>query len=451
MDIESTWKAVVSELELSISPVYFSTWIRPLTLASLETINETNQLATILCPSPYHEQSIKSRYQDQIQRSLERVTGKVTSIAYVQGKDPKPSPKKETSAPLFEQIETDRPRGRNNLNPRLTFDTYVVGSSNNFAHAAAQGVAKSPGKRYNPLFIYGGVGLGKTHLMHAVGHIIAEDHPDWTIMYLSAETFVNDLISSIQNKRAATFKKKYRSVNVLLVDDIQFIAGKEAMQEEFFHTFNELYMSERQIILTSDRPPQEIARLEERLSSRFMGGLMVDVQSPDFETRMAILSQKNLDLDLKIPPEALSLIAERGSTNIRELEGLLQGIIAKADAQRSEVSAELVRDYFGTSSERRSRRLRPSSIINKTAQYFNFKPAEILGASRKAPLVRARHITAHLLKLELRLPYEQIGDLLGGRDHTTIMHGVEKIEGLIAREPELGRTIADIKQLLAVE
>jgi chromosomal replication initiator protein len=450
MDIESTWKAVLAELELSVSPVYFSTWIRPLSLASLETVNETSQIATILCPSPYHEQTIKSRYQDQIQRSLERVTEKTTSIGYVQGKDPKPV-KKEAASPLFEQVETDRPRGKNNLNPRLTFDTYVVGSSNNFAHAAAQGVAKSPGTRYNPLFIYGGVGLGKTHLMHAVGHVIAADHPDWTITYLSAETFVNDLISSIQNKRAATFKKKYRSVNVLLVDDIQFIAGKEAMQEEFFHTFNELYMSERQIILTSDRPPQEIARLEERLSSRFMGGLMVDVQSPDFETRMAILSQKNADLKLSIPPEALSIIAERGSTNIRELEGLLQGIMAKADAQRSEVTAELVRDYFGASSERRSRRLRPSSIINKTAQYFNFKPAEIVGQSRKAPLVRARHIAAHLLKIELRLPYEHIGDLLGGRDHTTIMHGVEKIEALIAREPELGRTIADIKQLLAVE
>lgn len=452
MEIESTWKAVLAELELSVSSVYFSTWIKPLSLASLEVVNEGNLLATILCPSAYHEQTVRSRYQEQIKRTIERITGKTASIEYVLGKDPAPTnSKKAVSSPLFEQVESDRPRGKNNLNPRLTFETYIVGSSNNFAHAAAQGVAKSPGTRYNPLFIYGGVGLGKTHLMHAVGHVIAQDHPDWTIMYLSAETFVNDLISSLQNKKTATFKKKYRSVNVLLVDDIQFIAGKEAMQEEFFHTFNELYMSERQIILTSDRPPQEIARLEERLSSRFMGGLMVDVQSPDFETRMAILSQKNLDLKLEIPVEALSIIAERGSTNIRELEGLLQGIIAKADAARGPVTAELVRDYFGTSNERRSRRLRPTSIVAKTAQYFNFKPAEILGQSRKAPLVRARHIAAHLLKVELRLPYEQIGDLLGGRDHTTIMHGVEKIESLIAKEPELGRTIADIKQLLAVE
>ena len=327
----------------------------------------------------------------------------------------------------------------------MTFESYVVGGSNNFAYAAAQGAAKSPGTRYNPLFIYGGVGLGKTHLMQATGHAIYKDHPDWNIMYISAETFGSDLIASLQNKKTAAFKKKYRAPNVLLVDDIQFIAGKEYIQEKFFHTFNELYMSQRQVILTSDHPPQEISKLEERLSSRFMGGLMVDVQSPDFETRVAILTQKCEALKISIPSEAISLIAERTTTNIRELEGALQGIYAKALPSGGEITSDIVREYFGAEKERRSQRIRPNSIINKTAQYFMFKPTELTGESRKAPLATARHTAMYLLYKELTIPYEQVGRLFGGRDHTTIMHAVEKIEEKIKTDPAMAKIIADIK------
>lgn len=453
MDVAQTWKAVLTELALSISPVHFSTWIKPLSLISLEQAGEGEVLATFLCPSPYHRQILTERYQGQIVRSLERITEKRASVAYTIGRDSTAGPTSpQIASPLFEQPGFQaKPSGTHNLNPRLTFDTYIVGSSNNFAHAAAQGVANSPGTRYNPLFIYGGVGLGKTHLMHAIGHAIYSDHPDWNILYLSAETFVNDLINSLQTKKTASFKKKYRSVNVLMVDDIQFIAGKEAMQEEFFHTFNELYMSQRQIILTSDRPPQEISRLEERLSSRFMGGLMVDVQMPDFETRMAILSQKNKDLGLNIPTDILSLVAERPMSNIRELEGALQNVIARTMAGGGSISPEAVREMMGTSSEHRSRHVRPTHIIAKTAEYFSYKPGEITGASRKAPLVRARHLAAYLLKNELQLPYERIGEALGGRDHTTIMHGVEKMERELLSDPALGKMAADIKQLLARE
>lgn len=445
MDIVSIWKAVLGELEISVSPVYFPTWIKPLSIASVESLSPDSQLVTILCPSGYHQNMISQRYQAQIQRSMERITGKKTELAYIIGKDPA-SPKKEMAAPLFEQKQSlPAGEGKHNLNPRLTFETYVVGGSNNFAYAAATGVSKSPGTRYNPLFIYGGVGLGKTHLMQAIGHAIYRDHPDWDIMYISAETFGSDLIASLQNKKTAAFKKKYRSPNVLLIDDIQFIAGKEYTQEEFFHTFNELYMSERQIVLTSDRPPQEIPKIEERLSSRFMGGLMVDIQSPDFETRVAILTQKCEALKLSIPSEAISLIAERTTTNIRELEGALQGILTKALPFGGEITSDIVREYFGAERERRTQRIRPSSVINKTAQYFSFKPTELTGASRKAPLAEARHTAMYLLYKDLNLPYEQVGRLFGGRDHTTVIHAVEKIADKIKTDPAMAKIIADIK------
>ncbi len=447
MDIMSTWNAVLAELELTISPVYFPTWIKPLSIASLEKLSDDTQLVTILCPSSYHQSMVSQRYQGQIQRSLERIGGIKTELAYVIGKDPG-SLSTQISTPLFDPTPSSTTRGvggSHNLNPRLTFETYVVGGSNNFAYAAAQGAAKSPGTRHNPLFIYGGVGLGKTHLMQAIGHAIYKDHPDWNIMYISAETFGSDLIASLQNKRTAAFKKKYRAPNVLLIDDIQFIAGKEYTQEEFFHTFNELYMSERQIVLTSDRPLQEIPKIEERLSSRFMGGLMVDIQSPDFETRVAILTQKCVALEISIPAEAISLIAERTTTNIRELEGALQGILTKALPSGGEITSDIVREYFGAEHERRTQRIRPNTVITKTAQYFSFKPTELMGSSRKAPLTAARHTAMYLLYNDLQLPYEQVGRLFGGRDHTTVIHAVEKIAEQLKTDPNMAKIIADIK------
>lgn len=445
MDIISTWSAVLAELELSISPVYFPTWIKPLSIESLEKVSGESQLVTILCPSSYHQTMVSQRYQGQIQRSLERICGLKTEVAYVIGKDSSAG-LAQPPAPLFEPPKrAAEGEGHHNLNPRLTFETYVVGGSNNFAYAAAQGAAKTPGTRHNPLFIYGGVGLGKTHLMQAIGHAIYKDHPDWNIMYISAETFGSDLIASLQNKKTPAFKKKYRAPNVLLIDDIQFIAGKEYIQEEFFHTFNELYMSQRQIVLTSDKSPQEIVKLEERLSSRFMGGLMVDIQSPDFETRVAILTQKCEALSLNIPAEAISLIAERTTTNIRELEGALQGILTKTLPSGGEITSDMVREFFGAERERRTQRIKPNSVIAKTAQYFAFKPTELTGASRKAPLTAARHTAMYLLYNDLGLPYEQVGRLFGGRDHTTIIHAVEKIADKLKTDPDMAKIIADIK------
>lgn len=450
MDKDAVWKAVLTDLKLSLSPVNYSTWIKPLELEAVEGAGE-GYVITIKCPAAYHQQMLETRYLGQIKKICERVSNAKVEIATKVGRNSSDQTK-DKAAPLFETLNAAIKKrvetGQHNLNPRLTFETYVVGASNNFAYAAAAGVAKSPGTRYNPLFIYGGVGLGKTHLMHSVGHAIYAEHPDWEIMYLSAETFGNDLISSLQNKRTAQFKKKYRTPNVLLVDDIQFIAGKEYIQEEFFHTFNELYMSQRQIILTSDKPPQEISKLEERLSSRFMGGLTVDVQMPDFETRMAILNQKCGVLGVQVPPEALSIIAERAVTNIRELEGTLQAIISRSVAAGGEVTSEIAREYFGAEKERRSQRVRPAAVISKVSQYFSFKPSELTGPSRKAPLAMARHVAMYVLYSDLNIPYEQIGMLFGGRDHTTIMHAVEKIGEKLKIDPGMGKVVADIKHEL---
>lgn len=451
MEINDAWKSVCAEMELSVSPVHYKAWVKPLELESLEELPDSRSLATIKCPSPYHQHMVEQRYQGQIRKSLEKLIEREIEIVFIVGKTSNTIKEKEVETPLFSQQSKAKPveaTGKHNLNPRLTFDTYVVGASNNFAHAAAQGVVKSPGKKYNPMFIYGGVGLGKTHLMHAVGHELYKLHPDWRILYMSTETFTNELVGSLQSKKVATFKKKYRSCDVLLVDDIQFIAGKEFIQEEFFHTFNELHMSERQIILTSDRPPQEIAKIEERLSSRFMGGLTVDIQQPDYEMRMAILNQKAAELGEETAPEAIAMIAEKAQTNIRELEGIFRRISALADLRGGSITGELVREFFGVEKERRTQRIRPNSIVAKTAQYYSYKSSDLTGKSRKAPLVSARHVAMYLMKDELDMPFEQIGELFGGRDHTTVMHAVDKIGENVKGDIELAKQVADVRTLL---
>lgn len=451
MDANRLWKAVLADLEVSLSHTYFAGYIKPLSLIALEQ-TQSEATLTLLCPTPYHIHMLQERYGKFIQGAGERILGKACVLKYEVGKETTGEIAKTSEMPLFtkpsKQQEMMRGSGTHNLNPRLIFDSYIVGSSNNFAYAAGQGVAKSPGLRYNPLFIYGGVGLGKTHLMHAIGHAIYSDHPDWNILYLSAETFGSDLIASLKAKRTDSFKKKYRAPNVLLIDDIQFIAGKEYIQEEFFHTFNQLYLSQRQIVLTSDKPPQEISGLEERLVSRFMGGITVDVQIPDYETRVAILTQKCEVLGITVPIEAISLLAERPVSSIRELEGSLTSLLARAHSSGGEITASLVSEQLGTMTERRTQHLRPQTVISKTAHYFEYKTSDLTGKSRKAPLTTARHVAMYLLYQELGVPYEQIGELLGRRDHTTAMHGVQKIVNLIQADPKVAKIVTDIKLTL---
>ena len=457
MQPQSVWKSVVAELEINLSRANFETWIRPISLNRLEVSGE-KYLAEIVVPSGFYRQMMEQRYEQQIREIMERIVKGVVEISFKVGenKTPKPSQSIKEERPLFETARNapddkkDRSR-RGFLNPRLTFETFVVGSSNNLAHAAALGVVENPGRKYNPLFIYGGVGLGKTHLMHAIGHALLDKYPDFTILYISAETFINDLIKSLRSKRTTAFKKRYRSCDVLLVDDIQFISGKESTQEEFFHTFNELYMAEKQIILTSDRPPNEIPRIEERLSSRFMGGLTVDVQAPDLEMRVGILQQKAKELGQTISSDALEIIAEQVTSNVRELEGTFRKIIAMADLKKMQITPELVSNFFSGQSNKNEevrRKIRPTSVIAKTAKYFNLPTSEVRGKSRKAPIVHARHIAMYLLKTKLKLPLEGIGELFGGRDHTTVMHGVDKIAVLVSQDSRIKQEVDEVCGLI---
>ncbi len=446
MEVNSVWKSALAELELSLSRANFETWIKPTKLIELKS-NGSNLLAQLQVPSGFYQQMLSQRYVGQIQNVLEKRLGKHVEIVFTVSQSQSLEEDKITKSsqnseeqPLFAMAQNssnnslDRSR-RGFLNPRLTFDTFVVGSSNNFAHAAALGVVQNPGRKYNPLFIYGGVGLGKTHLMHAIGHALLDKYPDFKILYISTETFVNDLISSLKSKKTTAFKKRYRSCDVLLVDDIQFISGKESTQEEFFHTFNELYMAEKQIILTSDRPPEEIPRVEERLTSRFLGGLTVDIQPPDFEMRVGILQQKVKEIGVEAEAEALEIIAEKVSKNVRELEGELKKVLALAEMRGMSLNKEIVEAHFGTKKQKRERkRVRPTSVIARTAKYFELSSSDVRGKSRKAPIVHARHMAMYILKSELNLSLERIGELFGGRDHTTVMHGVDKIKTLINKD-----------------
>jgi len=454
MEVSELWGGIEAELETKLSSAHFNTWIKPLIPTEFVIEGSIGKL-TLSAPSSYVRAMALDHYQNLIVEAGERISKKTLSLSVtigsIQAEKNNKKESEEIESGLFESRSTPNLETRHNLNPRLTLESYVVGSSNNFAHAAALGVIKNPGRKYNPLFIYGGVGLGKTHLMHGIGHALFANNPRARILYISAETFGNDLIASLQSKRISSFKKRYRSCDVLLVDDIQFIAGKEYTQEEFFHTFNELYMSERQIILTSDRPPQEIPKIEERLSSRFLGGLTVDIQPPDYEMRAAILTQKAAEMKIEVGAESLSMIAERSTTNARELEGVFRSIVALADSKKSPITTELVSEFFGVVKEGKKMRMRPSSIISTVAKYYGFRTQELVGSSRKAPLVMARHVAMYLIKTELEVPHEQIGEIFGGRDHTTIMHAVEKITGEISVNQGVGKAIAEIKHELSTK
>jgi len=305
---------------------------------------------------------------------------------------------------------------------------------------------KNPGLAYNPYFVWGGVGVGKTHLVQGIGHAISQANQNQKIIYATAETFTNELVSALRAKTMAQFKQKYRQPDVLIIDDIQFIAGKEYIQEEFFHTFNSLYIAEKQIILTSDRKPEEIRQVEDRLISRFMGGLTVDIQSPDYEMRVAILKQKAEEKNIIIPEDAVAFIAETIQSNTRELEGVLSQIMARASAENLEISLPLVKNYFGIKKTLRPKRTSYRKIISVVAKEFKIKSCDICGKVRKKNIAMARHVAAYLLRKELGIPLQQIGIILGGKDHTTIMHAQEKIDRAFSTNQQLRHRIIEIQK-----
>jgi len=443
MDIERIWKNTQEELKITLAPAIFQTFVLKTQLISLE-----NNLAIIGCPNTYSVDFNKKRHYDIIKNALDNQTKNDNTLNFIVQENLKTDFDTTNNTPLFSYSPN---RATNSyLHPKYTFENLVVGNSNNFAFAAAQGIIKNPGLSYNPFFIWGGVGVGKTHLMQAIGHELLKNNPDLKIKYFPAENFGNELVSALKTKTMNQFKEKYRNLDCVLVDDIQFIAGKEYTQQEFFHTFNALHMNGKQIILTSDRKPSEIDHLEDRLVSRFMGGLTVDIQLPDYEMRIAIISQKIEEKGINITPEAVEFLANNIESNIREIEGKLQQISVQSLSQKiGEVDLSFVQNFFNpnlrTSTYELAPKLNPRHIISVCAKHFNIKTSDLCGKSRKKELVTARHITAYLLLTQINLPLEEVGHLLGGRDHTSIMHARDKIQNDFSTNPQTRQLINQIK------
>lgn len=450
--VEENWEQILNKMKLEYcsSNISYNTWIAPLTV--YEVTDDTVYILVKLRASLEH---IEEKYLLPFKVCIAEVTGYEYEISFVtddhvviqEKKDT--TVKKQQSNAIFEQA---------NLNPKYTFDTFVVGSNNNFAHAASLAVADSPGEIYNPLFLYGGVGLGKTHLMHSIAHFILEKDPTKKVLYVTSETFTNELIDALKigkngNELAmTTFREKYRNNDVLLIDDIQFIIGKESTQEEFFHTFNHLHVSGKQIIISSDKPPKDIETLEARLRTRFEWGLIADISSPDYETRMAILRKKE-ELDglerYHIPDEVMQYIANNITSNIRELEGSLNKLIALANLENKPIdiplAAEALKDMI---SPNNTREITPELIIEVVSDHFNVPAAELKGKKRNAEIVLPRQIVMYLCRKMTDTPLKTIGLILGGKDHASVSHGVKKIEHDVKTDEALNNTVNIIKKKL---
>ncbi|NLX70300.1 MAG: chromosomal replication initiator protein DnaA [Clostridiales bacterium] len=433
-NINDIWQKTLQNLKTQLSDVSFDTWIRviqPLTIKDNEIV--------LSVPNEFTKNILQSRYIDTISGSLKEVIGSPVFINFIL----------ENEVDSF--LETMSPKDMDNnhihsvLNPKYTFDTFVVGNSNRFAHAACLAVAEAPAKAYNPLFIYGGVGLGKTHLMHAIGHFILDNNPNAKVLYVTSEKFTNELINSIRDDKNVEFRNRYRTIDVLLIDDIQFIAGKERTQEEFFHTFNALHEANKQIIISSDRPPKEIPTLEDRLRSRFEWGLIADIQPPDLETRIAILKKKAELEDLEIDDEILLFIAKRIESNIRELEGALIRIMAYASLTNNKLSLsiadEALKDIL---SNNQPREITIPLIQQVVAQHFDLKVEDFKSKKRSRPIAFPRQIAMYLSRILTDQSLPKIGEEFGGRDHTTVIHAHDKIEKEMQSNSQLRNTIDEL-------
>ncbi len=443
MDLDRLWKNTQEELKVIISPAYYSL------VTKTQLVTYQNQHAVISCPSPFLLEQIQKRFLGLFVEAFNNQTKNINTLEFIVNEPPRLHD--DTSSPLL-SYTAPKTSLSSNLHPKYTFDKLIVGNSNNFAFAAAQGIVKNPGLSYNPFFIWGGVGVGKTHLMQAIGHELLLHNPSLKIKYFPAETFGNELISSLKSKTINQFKDKYRLLDCILIDDIQFIAGKEYIQEEFFHTFNALHMAGKQVVLTSDRKPSDIKNLEDRLVSRFMGGLTVDIQPPDFEMRSAIISQKASEKGINLTSDAIQFLADNIQSNTRDIEGKIQEIsVLSLSNNISTVTLEFVENYLNLSTGNASAynnlniKLTPRHIVSVCAKFFNVKTSELCGNSRKKDLVNARHLTAYLLLTELNLPLKEVGHILGGRDHTSIMHARDKIQSDLSTSPQIRSLINQIK------
>ncbi len=451
MNAEQAWQSVLGHLQMEMPRASFDTWVR-----DTHPITYENGLLTVNVHNAYARDWLESRLASTVNRLLIGILNANVSVTFVVAQTDESG--KASEAETFGsaqdrsvgtdpiEIETNGSRARNgSLNPRYTFETYVVGSGNRLAHAACQAVAEKPARAYNPLFVYGGVGLGKTHLLHAIGN--ACHARGLIVLYVSSEEFTNDMISAIRTHTTQAFREKYRSADVLLVDDIQFIAGKESTQEEFFHTFNTLHGQDKQIIVSSDRPPKSLVTLEERLRSRFEWGLAADIQPPDLETRLAILRSKAERTGRPISDEILDTVARRVESNIRELEGALNRIIAFADLSGSPLTPELVDIALADLLPQRGN-VDPAKIIELVAKEWQTSVEALLGRDRSRKIAEPRQVAMYLMRKETDASLPQIGEVLGGRDHTTVMYAIQKIAGDIETKDDLRKRVVSVKQQL---
>jgi chromosomal replication initiator protein len=442
MNVDQAWQSVLGQLQMEMPRASFDTWVR-----DTKPVKYNDGLLTVSVRNAYARDWLESRLAGTVSRLLVGVMDSNVSVNFVVSHNDEELSK---SIESVEQEEDDTPVSlqRNvTLNPRYTFEHFVVGSGNRLAHAACLAVAEKPARAYNPLFLYGGVGLGKTHLLHAIGN--ACHIRGLKVLYVSSEEFTNDMINAIRTHTTQAFRDKYRSIDVLLVDDIQFIAGKESTQEEFFHTFNTLHGQDKQIIVSSDRPPKSLNTLEERLRSRFEWGLTADIQPPDLETRLAILRHKAERTGRYIPDEILDEIARRVQSNIRELEGALNRILAFADLSGSSLTPNLVDVALSDLLPQRGD-LEPHKVVDLVAHYFNLSAEKLLGRDRSRAVALPRQIAMYLLREEANVSLPQIGEVLGGRDHTTVMYAIKKITKEIKGDSgsKIGRDIMKLKEQL---
>ena len=452
MNAEQAWQSVLGQLQMEMPRASFDTWVR-----NTRPVSYQNGTLTIGVHNAYARDWLESRLASTVSRLLVGIMNATVAVNFiVNGNAIEPAAEETSSVPaqpeLSDHLRQDRPVGayeqpaRNpSLNPRYLFETYVVGSGNRLAHAACLAVAEKPARAYNPVFLYGGVGLGKTHLLHAVGN--ACHQRGLTVLYVSSEEFTNDMINAIRTHTNQAFREKYRSADVLLVDDIQFIAGKESTQEEFFHTFNTLHGQDKQIIVTSDRPPKSLVTLDERLRSRFEWGLTADIQPPDLETRLAILRSKAERTGRQIPDEILETIARRVQSNIRELEGALNRIIAFADLSGSHLTSNLVELALADLLPQRSD-VPPAKIIELVAKEWQTSVEALLGRDRSKKIAQPRQVAMYLLRKETDASLPQIGAILGGRDHTTVMYAIQKVSNEIETKTDLRKRVTNVKQQL---
>ena len=449
MNADQAWQSVLGQLQMEMPRASFDTWVR-----DTKPVSYKDSTLTIGVRNAYARDWLESRLASTVNRLLVGILNSTVDVHFiVHGNEVErivdETPDFRAETPVLTDVEPveayEQPSRNSNMNPRYLFDTFVVGSGNRLAHAACLAVAEKPARAYNPLFLYGGVGLGKTHLLHAIGN--ACQSRGLNVLYVSSEEFTNDLITAIRTHATQAFREKYRSADVLLVDDIQFIAGKESTQEEFFHTFNTLHGQDKQIIVSSDRPPKALVTLEERLRSRFEWGLTADIQPPDLETRLAILRTKAERTGRHVPDDVLSMIAERVQSNIRELEGALNRILAFADLSGTAMTPNLVEVALADLLPQRTD-VEPEKIIELVAREWQTTVDALLGRDRSHKIAQPRQVAMYLLRKETDASLPQIGEALGGRDHTTVMYAIEKISNEIETKTDLRKRVVSVKQQL---